>query len=377
MHAVVRDSSSSRRLPSILLATVARVGLPECSRICDATSTLFSSEASLYDGRSFAGFDELCAVHLVWRVEHADADAVTPLERRIRTHCHPALAETVQQALDRYRPALVQIEYAELAELIRLRTDNERWVLCLHDAVTPDDFASPMDARRFENETLDRYDAVTVCSVEDHKILKHRHAHCIPNGSSVELGAYRPSHSSQLLFMGPFRYAPNLDGIRRFLRDVFPVVTEAIPQAQILVLGGDHARAKICGEPVFTQRGVEVFDHRDDVRTLLDASALTINPVSGIRGSSIKLIESLTAGRACVSTIDGARGFREGAFAGLVLTGDIVGMAKPIIELLRDSSLRHRIEAPDASRLARYQWTHSAQLQRALYDQLLGTQNGS
>jgi GT2 family glycosyltransferase len=340
---------------------------------------LVSDEASLYDGRSFAGFDELCAVHLVWRIERADADAdtATPLERRIRTHCHPAIAETVQHALDRYRPALVQIEYAELAELIRLRTDNERWVLGLHDAVTPDDFASPTEARRFENETLDRYDAITVCSVEDHKILKHRHVHCIPNGSSIELGAYRPSDSSQLLFMGPFRYAPNLEGIRRFLRDAFPVVKEAIPEAQIVVLGGDHAKTKIRGEPAFAQRGVEVFDHRDDVRALLDASVLTINPVSGIRGSSIKLIESLTAGRVCVSTIDGARGFREGAFAGLVLADDVATMTKPIIELLRDSSLRHRIEVPDASRLARYQWTHSAQLQRALYDQLLGTQNGS
>ena len=58
---------------------------------------LVSDEAALYDGRSFAGFTGLCAVHLVWRVEDADAHVGRPLERRMRTHCHPALRDTVQE----------------------------------------------------------------------------------------------------------------------------------------------------------------------------------------------------------------------------------------------------------------------------------------
>ena len=144
-----------------------------------------------------------------------------------------------------------------------------------------------------------------------------------------------------------------------------------------MVLGGDHANDRIRDDPVFQQRGVEVCGHRDDVAALLDASALTVNPLTHIRGSSIKLIESLTAGRACVSTIDGARGFRAEGFGGLVLADNIMSMAEPIVRLLRDSSLRHRIETPDASRLARYQWANSAQQQRALYERLLGPEHGA
>jgi hypothetical protein len=171
--------------------------------------------------------------------------------------------------------------------------------------------------------------------------------------------------------MGPFRYEPNLDAARRFLRDAFPKIRSAIPDARIAVLGGDGAHARVRSDPAFTQSGVEVFDHRDDVAAFLDASALTINPQTDIRGSSIKVIESLTAGRACVSTVDGARGFRDPELAGLVLADDIASMVDPIIALLCDAALRHRTEAPDASRLARYQWAHSAQLQRTLYDSLL------
>ena len=123
------------------------------------------------------------------------------------------------------------------------------------------------------------------------------------------------------------------------------------------------------------QPGVDIFDHRDDVAAFLDASALTINPQSDIRGSSIKVIESLTARRVCVSTVDGARGFRDAGLAGLVLADDIESMAEPIIALLRDPALRHRLEAPDPARLARYQWSHSAQLLRELYTSLLGSRS--
>ena len=113
------------------------------------------------------------------------------------------------------------------------------------------------------------------------------------------------------------------------------------------MLGGDGARERIHGDPTFMQPGVDIFDHRDDVAAFLDASALTINPQSDIRGSSIKVIESLTARRVCVSTVDGARGFRDAGLAGLVLADDIESMAEPIIALLRDPALRHRLEAPE------------------------------
>ena len=75
---------------------------------------------------------------------------------------------------------------------------------------------------------------------------------------------------------------------------------------------------------------------------LLSASALTVNPLAGIRGSSIKVIESLGAGRACVSTEDGARGFIDAGFAGLLTTASVADMADVVIELLQDEERRHR-----------------------------------
>ena len=50
------------------------------------------------------------------------------------------------------------------------------------------------------------------------------------------------------------------------------------------------------------RRASQVVGHRDDVPALLARCALTINPLAQIRGSAVKLVESLAAGRVCVTT---------------------------------------------------------------------------
>ena len=84
-----------------------------------------------------------------------------------------------------------------------------------------------------------------------------------------------------------------------------------------MVLGGDDASAAE-DHPEFAQWDVEVCGHRDDVPALLARSTMSINPQTCIRGSALKLIESLTAGRVCVSTADGARGFLDTGLSGLI-----------------------------------------------------------
>jgi GT2 family glycosyltransferase/glycosyltransferase involved in cell wall biosynthesis len=332
---------------------------------------LVTDEASLYDSRSFRYLDGLHAALLVQRREVAAAEQSSDLGERMRTHCHEALARAVGDALQRYRPDLVQVEHVELAGLSRLRGPGQRWILGLHDAFGPGDFRDPDAAGRLQDHLLQTYDAITVCSAEDHALIAHPRTVCVPNGTSIALGDHAPSDSTQLLFMGPFRYAQNLEGIRRFLRVAYPAIKTAVPAARLLVLGGDGAAQAVAGDPAFAQPDVSVIGHRDDVRELLSQSALTLNPLSGIRGSSVKVIESLAAGRACVSTEEGARGFIDAGLPGLITARDVAAMAQPIIGLLEDHARRRRIEAPDTALLAPFLWQHSAAIQSDLYRSLL------
>ena len=335
---------------------------------------LVTDEASLYDARSLAHFEGLRAVLTVQRPAESVLTDSADLTTRMEQHCHPLLTRAVREALQRYRPELVQVEYAELAGLSALRAAGQRWILGLHDAFEPADFRDPASAQRFQTHLQSTYDAVTVCSPEDRGMITHPHAVYVPNGANGPPQQPAASTSAQLLFIGPFRYAQNLDGIRRFLRVAYPAIKLAVPATRLLVLGGDGAAQAIIGDAVFAQDGVDVMDHREDVAALIAASALTVNPLSGIRGSSVKVIESLVAGRACVTTEDGARGFAAAGLRSLIKVRDIEAMVEPIVELLRDDARRRDLETPDAAALAPFQWHHCAGIQGNLYRALLNKQ---
>ncbi len=331
---------------------------------------LVSDEASLYDARSFAYFDGLHAVHLVQRPSGGDGTAHPDLGARMRSHCHATLEQAVREALRRYHPHLVQVEHVELAMLSALRGPNQRWILGLHDAYETSDFRDATTAMRFREHVRATYDAATVCSAEDGVLVEHPRIVCVPNGTN-QPPTHTPSVSAQLLFMGPFRYAQNLDGIRHFLRVAYPAIKAVVPDARLVVLGGDGAPEAVAGDGIFAQPDVSVLSHREDIGALLGASALTVNPLSGIRGSSLKVIESLAAGRACVSTVDGARGFGDAGLPGLITVRDVAAMIEPIISLLRDPVRRQHIERPDATRLAPFSWQRCAAIQGDLYRRLL------
>jgi GT2 family glycosyltransferase len=327
---------------------------------------LVSDEATLYDARSFADFDGLLDVRLVQRRDAASSPA--GLGSRMREHCHRGLVRAVHASLREIDPDAVVVQHAELAPLVQQREGRARWILDLHDAHAREDFESNADYQSFARD-LERYDVVTVCSAEDAALVAHPRVAVVANGANVRAGAYEPSDGARLVFVGPFRYDPNRKGIARFLQDAWPAIREAVPDATLTILGGDESLAAVRGDPLFARPGVEVLGHRDDVPRLLARSTLAINPLLDIRGSAVKLVETLAAGRVCVTTHDGARGFA-GAAPGLVAVPSIAAMADPIVALLQDAPQRHALERPDPARLDAFGWHHSVARLRALIDDL-------
>lgn len=339
----------------------------------DHAVALLGDEASLYDPRSFAAFDGLAHVRLVQR-QDAPPPAVGTrasmphdLAARMTAHCHPALRDALATMVHQWRPQVVVVEHAELAPLVRERVPGTAWILDMHDAYATADFTDTSAAQAFSRDVA-AYDAVYVCSDEDRALVTHPRVRVLPNGADGP-ATLVPSQGAQLLFVGPFRYAPNHHGILRFLDECWPAIRHAVPEATLAILGGDEGRAAALLDPRLRQEGVQVHGHRDDVPVCLAACALAINPLGAIRGSAVKLVETLAAGRVCVSTREGARGFAGRAGDGLVLVDDVAAMADPIIELLSDAAQRHRREA--AITHEDHGWHHAYAGQRACLAELV------
>ena len=328
---------------------------------------LLSDEGNEYDAVPHDRYAYFHAIHLVWG--RPDTPTNTDRLTRLHAHCHKNLLVELERVLDDYQPDLVQVEFTELAALIEHRRAEQKWVLGLHDVNLGQGGQNRADA--VERAYYARFDSVTACSPEDLALVDHPQATLVPNGTALRLADYRPSKdSTTLVFMGPFRYHGNFASIAQFLTEAYPQIHRAVPQVELHIYAGEGWREKVKGDARFQQSGVKLFEHVDDIRPVLDQAALTLNTQQGNRGSALKVIESLTAGRCCISTVDGARGFAGYAPSALITVQDSATFAEPIISLLQNPQRRIQIEKPDSVLLTQFQWPACAQIQLNLYDSL-------
>jgi hypothetical protein len=338
------------------------------SRLADRVDfILLSDERSLYGIAAEPWLAHLRATHLVeGRGDRAGEPSLSLIERMQR-HAWPEMRRELNRLIALYDPDVVQIEFMELAYLARHRRGRARWLLALHDVYLD---GSADDA--LQHTAMARYDALSACSSEDLALLRHPRASLIGNGAFDRRTAYLPSPADRLLFMGPFRYAQNRIGILAFIDQVWPTLHEQFPNLRLCILGGPESSAVVASDARLRQPGIEVAARFVDPTDYLQQCSLTINPQTAIRGSSIKLIESLLAGRVCVSTADGARGFVAEHLEGLITTSGIASMSEPIAALLADAGRRHALERADHAQLDAHTWDAIAARQFTSYRQLMG-----
>jgi GT2 family glycosyltransferase len=342
-------------------------------RLCEALADrwrfmLLSDEEARYalSGPAQAGPFE--TVHLVGGRPDGRSDRVG----RILSHSHAALQAELDRVIAVYQPDIVQVEHVELSGL---RVPSGRpSVIVAHDVLLRSDGRDAAD--RLERANLASFAAIVACSREDAALLAPLRATVVPNGA-VERRACPPSVGRRdLLFAGPFRYTPNFLGIRAFLSAVFPPLRRRFPDLGLTILGGDDCGSFAACDPLFDQPGVTVRAAVDDVWPWLEGCALTINPLEATRGSSVKAIESVAAGRVCVSTRDGARGWLDARLPGLVVVDCVADMLAPIAQLLEDEPGRLRLEQPREDTLRPFSWRNAALVQEKVYLDLLAHSEG-
>ncbi|HSD18334.1 MAG TPA: glycosyltransferase [Thermomonas sp.] len=329
---------------------------------------LLSDECSGYRDDADGWSEGLASVHLVEGRGDQPGQAAQDLQTRLRRHVHERLRDEARRLIAVYEPDLVQVEFMELAGLAELRQGDARWCIDLHDV-----YLDGGDDDALQRSLLARYDVLCACSGEDVAQLADPRALLVRNGATDRLASARPSRGACVLFMGPFRYAPNREGIEAFLREAWPRLRERVPGATLVILGGSESSAHHY-DPLYRSAGVQLIDRYVDPAPWLDACAITINPQRGIRGSAVKVAESLLAARCCVSTAEGGRGFAGLDAPGLRLVEGVAAMADAAAELLLATDDRHARERP-APELARaLGWQGAAEHLLARYRDLRGKQ---
>lgn len=189
--------------------------------------------------------------------------------------------------------------------------------------------------RRREMQLERRFTTLSVCSEEDRQYLGGgQQIHVIPNGFSrpaLDQPLPRPHHPPRIGFIGLYSYAPNLDGVRWFLRECWPAIRQAIPGVRLRLIGKDTD-----GELRPLERDVDALGWVADSAAEIATWSAMIVPVRIGGGTRIKIAEAFSRKCPAVSTRLGAFGYAVEDKNQIRLADRPGDFAQACIELLRD-----------------------------------------
>jgi glycosyltransferase involved in cell wall biosynthesis len=190
-----------------------------------------------------------------------------------------------------------------------------------------------------ERRLCQRADITVLAYAGEARLLGARTARrvcTIPNGADFSLPPRPgPRATKRILHLGGLWYPPNWDGLRWFLREVWPRVLAAEPDAWLDVVGACDAEADECGAAPHVNR----CGFLGDLAAVRNASALLVVPLRIASGTRTKILEAWAHGLPVVSTTIGVEGLgaRDAETALIADTGE--GLAAACVRLLRSPAL--------------------------------------
>jgi len=229
-------------------------------------------------------------------------------------------------------------------------------------------------ARNFESWMFNGYQRTVVVSDRDAQTLRALApglaVAVIPNG--VDLNRFVPTDhepdTPTLIFTGNYDYAPNLDAALCLIREVFPAVKQAVPEAELLIVGNNppDSLRRLAGG------GVQVIGRVPDLRPYLDDAQVYVSPLRIGAGIKNKILEAMAMQTAVVATPISCEGIsvRDGQEA--IIASEPAAISRAAIRLLQDPALRRQI-AGNGRRLveAHYSWERTADAYEMLYAQVI------
>jgi glycosyltransferase involved in cell wall biosynthesis len=151
---------------------------------------------------------------------------------------------------------------------------------------------------------------------------------------SLDPAHYRPAVLAEPVagFIGTAAWPPTAASAVRLVRDVWPLVRRAVPEARLRIAGrGMHAVTE-------GAEGVEVLGAVPSAAEFFAGLSLLLFPLQRGSGMKVKTLEALASGVPVVTTAPGAEGIE--ANEGVLVAHDDAGLAAAATRLLADESER-------------------------------------
>ena len=200
---------------------------------------------------------------------------------------------------------------------------------------------------RYEGDVCRQVRKVIAVSEPDAALMREwygvKRVEAVPTGVDADYFQSRAPvpPAADLVFVGSLDWAPNIDGIDWFQREVLPLILRRKPDCSVAIVGRKPPRA--IQELSTRFPGIQVTGTVPDVRPWLWGSKVSIVPLRVGGGTRLKIFEAMAAGIPVVSTTIGAEGLgaRDGETIRIADTAE--DFAAACITLLDDAAERERL----------------------------------
>lgn len=166
----------------------------------------------------------------------------------------------------------------------------------------------------------------------------------------------RKKGSQQILTIGSLNYPPNADGIRWFLREVFPLIKKINDAALLTIIGKNPPNDFYYLAAPFGD-DIQIKGYVEDLTPHLENSALMVVPVLAGGGMRVRILEAFARGIPVVTTTIGLEGIAANNGKEVLVEDDPVSFARAVVKLL-DQPARQQTLAENARELVTklYDW---------------------
>ncbi len=199
--------------------------------------------------------------------------------------------------------------------------------------------------RSYEEAILARFDAVFTVSEQDRQALVAIGADSartlvlpnLPDPALLEMPALSFEGSQAvILYFGTLSWQPNIEGLERFITQVFPLVRKEAPQARLLIAGRDAPAA--LERLAQGTTGVDYMGPVVDAEPLYGRARVFVEATRSGGGTKLKILNAMARGLPVVASPEAAEGIDAIPGAHLLTAADEEAMAGEIASLLSDAS---------------------------------------
>ena len=223
--------------------------------------------------------------------------------------------------------------------------------------------------RAYERRVIQEYDHTFTVTSVDHDFLLSLFTQeqqpsinrkITPIPISVDCDAIhplpRPSGSKNIVTLGTMHYPPNADGIRWFIKEVFPLVLKDQPDAHLTVIGKNPPEDFIL-EANRNPASITVTGYVPDLVPHLSSAALIVVPVRSGGGMRVRILEAFAYGLPTVTTTTGLEGIDASISEDVLVKDTPSEFAAAVLQILHDPDLQKRLSV-NGRKLAeeKYHW---------------------